>query len=139
MTALPSMPNELKECILENIAIYKIRLAFAKALLGHLIRNIKRCCECNRYQKTLSVIDACADGVFGTSSCCSIYLCEQCIDRLPLQCGHTIKKTDYQPENFDSNVGYYEHPQLCNVCNTLEKVARQWYGLSPTDWEDQNG
>jgi len=129
------IPNDLQECILERVASYKIRLAFAKALLGYFIKyTFKKCDECNIYKTKLYTEDRCADGVLGTSSCCYIYICEKCKDILPLECGHKISKEEYEPQDTDYDMGYYCHNQMCNVCNKRVKVIREWWGLSPKEW-----
>ena len=132
---LSQLPNELKECILEKIAVYKIRVAFAKALLRYIIRRrFYRCEECNSYTRETYVEDACAESVLGPLPCCIIYLCKKCKDTLPLECGHKILKEDYYPKDSDYYYGYYCHEQFCSQCNKEVNVSRQWDGMCPQEW-----
>ena len=132
--SLSRIPRELKECILEKIATYKIRIAFAKALLGYYIRqNMGTCDECGMY-KRLYIEDRCADAILGHGSCCSIYLCTKCKHSLPLECGHTISKKEYTPKDRDYYIGYYCHMQHCKECDRPVIVSREWWGLSPSEW-----
>ena len=135
------IPTDLQECILDKIAAYKIRLAFAKALMGYLIRNpFHSCEECgHRIHEEVYEIDICADGILGPRPCCYIELCTACKDTLPLECGHRIHKEVYEPKDTNYYIGYYCHDQMCSVCNTRAKVTREWSGLTPTEWFHRYG
>lgn len=137
--AFSTIPEELKQDIFEKIAIYKLRMAFAKALLGYLVRNLPKCYDCNLYKSKnkYCIVPICADSRFMGMSCCTIHVCQECNDYLPLQCGHKILEEEYEPETFDSRCGYYEHAQMCKVCHTQQKVSRPWCGLTPSGWEDR--
>jgi len=120
-----NLPIEFKR---EIWIIYK-KLIASKIIRDYILGKIVRCEECSKvcFPKTLTRVDACADGICANwGSCCLKYLCKQgCTFKL--SCGHDVKILPYDMQTNKINI-------TCSVCNKLETKKLLWWGVSVDEW-----